>query len=105
MGMRADDSIIQKHRYSAFYGTDLEILLRGLRSETLILVSALTDVSVHYTFVDAHQGACFHRVVDDCLAGSRNEAHEASLRAVEYLQTGAVRTLDDVLPGLRQIAP
>ena len=97
MGIRPDDYVIQKRRYSAFYGTDLEILLKGLRAETLILVGGLTDVCVHYTFVDAHQGDYFCRVIEDCVAGSGVEAHNASLKAMEYLQTGAVRRLPEVI--------
>lgn len=97
MGFRKDDYLIPKRRYSSFYGTDLEILLRGLKVDTLILVGALTDVCVHYTFVDAHQGDYFCRVIEDCVGGSSIEAHEASLRAMEYLQTGAIRSLDEVV--------
>lgn len=101
MGFQPDDYLIQKRRYSAFFGTDLEILLRGLKAETLILVGGLTDVCVHYTFVDAHQSDYFCRVIEDCVAGSSIDAHNASLRAMEYLQTGAVRKLDEVLDAMR----
>ena len=100
MDFRPDDYLIPKRRYSSFYGTDLEILLRGLKAETLILVGALTDVCVHYTFVDAHQGDYFCRVIEDCVGGSSIEAHEASLKAMEYLQTGAIRSLDEVLSAM-----
>lgn len=92
-----DDYKIQKRRYSAFYGTDLEILLRGLKVDTLILTGGLTNVCVHYTFVDGHQGDYFCRVIEDCVAGSSTEAHDAALAAMEYLQHGAVRSLDEVL--------
>ena len=97
MGILPTDYVVPKRRYSAFFGTDFEILLRGLKAETLILVGGLTDVCVHYTFVDAHQSDCFCRVIEDCVAGPSLEAHEASLRAMEYLQTGARRSLDEVL--------
>ena len=97
MGILPTDYVVPKRRYSAFFGTDFEILLRGLKAETLILVGGLTDVCVHYTFVDAHQSDYFCRVIEDCVAGSSLEAHEASLRAMEYLQTGARRSLDEVL--------
>ena len=97
MGIRPDDYQIQKRRYSAFYGTDLEILLKGLKAETLILVGGLTDVCVHYTFVDAHQGDYFCRIVEDCVAGSGLDAHSAALAACEYLQTGAVRGIEEVM--------
>ncbi len=97
---RDGDYLVQKRRYSAFYGTDLEILLRGLRVDTLLLTGGLTDVCVHYTFVDGHQGDYFCRVIEDCVAGSSPEAHEAALRAMEYLQTGARRSLDEVLAAM-----
>lgn len=90
MGYRTGDYVVPKRRYSAFFGTDFEILLRGLKVDTLILCHGLTDVCVHYTFVDGHQSDYFCRVVEDCVAGSSVQAHEAALRAMEYLQSGAV---------------
>lgn len=97
MDFRPDDYLIRKRRYSAFFGTDLEILLKGLKVDTLLLVGGLTDVCVHYTFVDGHQSDYFCRVIEDCVAGSSLEAHEASLRAMEYLQTGARRSLQETI--------
>ena len=100
LGILPNDYKIQKRRYSAFYGTDLEILLKGLKAETLILTGGLTDVCVHYTFVDGHQGDYFCRVVEDCVAGSSLAAHQASLNAMEYLQHGAIRSIDAVLAAM-----
>ena len=68
MGFGPNDYHIQKRRYSAFFGTDLEILLRGLKVQTLILVGGLTDVCVHYTFVDGHQSDYYCRVIEECVA-------------------------------------
>ncbi len=99
LGMRPDDYFIRKRRYSCFFGTELEILLKGLGAETLFLVGGHTDVCVHYTFVDAHQHDYFCRVVEDCVAGSSLEAHEAALNAMEYLQTGARRYAAEVAAG------
>lgn len=100
MGFRPNDYLIRKRRYSAFFGTDFEILLKGLKVDTLLLTGGLTDVCVHYTFVDGHQSDYFVRVIEDCVAGSSNDAHEYSLRAMEYLQTGARRSLDEVLTAM-----
>lgn len=100
LDFREDDYLIKKRRYSAFYGTDLEILLRGLDVDTLILCGGLTDVCVHYTFVDGHQGDYFCRVVEDCVAGSSQRAHEGALEAMEYLQRGARRSLGTVLDAM-----
>ncbi|MEM7748835.1 MAG: cysteine hydrolase [Pseudomonadota bacterium] len=100
MGFVDGDYLIKKRRYSAFFGTDFEILLRGLKADTLLLCGGLTDVCVHYTFVDAHQLDYHCRVIEDCVAGSSEEAHEAALRAMEYLQTGARRSLAETLEAM-----
>jgi biuret amidohydrolase len=101
---REGDYLIAKRRYSCFFGTDLEILLRGLGVRTLLLVGGLTDVCVHYTFADAHQRDYHVRVLEDCVLGSTVERHRASLSAMEYLQHGARRTSEDVLRALGGLA-
>jgi biuret amidohydrolase len=77
---------MQKRRYSCFHATDLDLLLRGLKVDTLVLVGAMTNVCVHYTFVDAHQLDYHVFVVEDAVFGSDWESHHAALRAMEYLQ-------------------
>ncbi len=103
MGYRKGDYIVPKRRYSAFFGTDFEILLRGLKVDTLLLCGGLTDVCVHYTFVDGHQSDYFCRVVEDCVGGSSVQAHEADLKAMEYLQTGAVQSREAVINAITSL--
>lgn len=102
MGYQPGDYTVPKRRYSAFFGTDLEILLRGLKVDTLLLCGGLTDVCVHYTFVDGHQWDYFCRVAEDCVAGSSLQAHDASLKAMEYLQTGAVQPKSALIKAMRE---
>lgn len=92
-----------KRRYSGFIGTEFDIVLRGLKADTLILVGGLTDVCVHYTFADAHQRDYYVRVVTDCVGGSSQYRHDAALDAMEYLQTGALRTTDEILAAFTDI--
>ncbi|MCH4092332.1 cysteine hydrolase family protein [Acetobacter sp.] len=89
VGLKKDDYVIQKRRYSCFFGTELEILLKAVKAETLILIGGFTDVCIHYTFVDGHQHDYHCRVVHDCVAGSSVRAHTAALEAMEYLQHGS----------------
>ena len=103
-GFLRGDYLIKKRRYSAFFATDLEILLKGLGVDTLLLCGGLTDVCVHYTFVDGHQSDYFCRVIEDCVAGSSEAAHEAALRAMEYLQTGSRCSLESVLKAMNNCA-
>lgn len=81
---------IVKRRYSGFFGTDLEILLKGLGIEHIYGVGLLTDVCVHYTCADAHQHDYHIHVVREAVGGSSLVAHEAALAAIEYLQHGSV---------------
>jgi nicotinamidase-related amidase len=94
-----------KRRYSGFIGTEFDIVLRGLKADTLILVGGLTDVCVHYTFADAHQRDYYVRVVTDCVGGSSQYRHDAALDAMEYLQTGALRTTEEILAAFADRAP
>ena len=96
---------IVKRRYSGFIGTEFDIVLRGLKADTLILVGGLTDVCVHYTFADAHQRDYYVRVVTDCVGGSSQYRHDAALDAMEYLQTGAMRTTEEILAAFADRAP
>jgi nicotinamidase-related amidase len=96
LGIVPQDYLITKRRYSCFFGTELEILLKGLKASTLVMVGGFTDVCIHYTFVDGHQHDYYCRVVEECLTASSVAAHESALKAMEYLQTGAVRTADEV---------
>lgn len=44
----------------------------------------------------------FCLVIEDCVAGFSEEVHEAAMRAMEYLQTGARRSLSDVLLAMEE---
>ena len=63
-----------KRSYSCFFGTDLEILLKGLKVDTLYLIGGFTD-------------AC---------GGCSVEAHNYALKAMQYLQCDALTTVADV---------
>lgn len=96
----ADEYLIRKRRYSAFFATELDLVLRAHRAEAVLLVGGLTDVCIHYTAVDAHQHDYRVRVIADCVGGSSQEAHDASLRAIQYLQRDALVVSDAVLDEL-----
>jgi nicotinamidase-related amidase len=89
--------VIDKRRYSCFFSTDLNILLKGLQIETLLICGFLTDVCVHYTSADAHQHDYYVRLLYDCVRGSSPEAHQASLNAIKYLQTASETNSDEVI--------
>lgn len=74
-----DEKVVLKHRYSAFYNTDLETVLRCLKVEDLVLSGIMTNMCCESTARDAFYRD--HRVFFLADAtGSINEAmHVASL--------------------------
>ncbi|MFW5655076.1 MAG: cysteine hydrolase [Roseicyclus sp.] len=103
MGAHPGDYHVPKRRYSCFFGTEMEILLKGLKAQTLIFCGGMTDVCVHYSFVDGHQHDYHCRVVSDCVGGTSVAAHEASLNAMEYLQEGAVMEAADMIAAMGSV--
>lgn len=83
---RDGEFAIAKRRYSAFFATDLDLLLRGLGVKTVVIMGTLTNVCVHYTAVDAHQHDYHFYVIEDCCMGSDWDAHWAALKSMTYLQ-------------------
>jgi ureidoacrylate peracid hydrolase len=48
-----DDLIVRKRRYSAFFGTDLDLLLREHTITTVIITGVVTNICVRSTVHDA----------------------------------------------------
>lgn len=101
---RPEEYLIQKRRYSAFFGTELDLLLRGYQARTVILIGGMTDVCIHYTAVDAHQLDYHFRTVSDLVVGSGQELHDAALRAMKYLQRDSLVTSQSVYEWLETVA-
>jgi ureidoacrylate peracid hydrolase len=73
------EDVIVKHRYSAFIGTELDVLLRSQGVENLIFVGVTTNVCVESTARDGYMLDYHIIVVDDCTASYGEEAHQATL--------------------------
>ena len=93
---RPEELTIEKCRYSAFYNTNLEVLLRNRGITTLILVGVVTNVCVESTARDAWHRDFDVIVVSDATAGYAEDLHEAALKNVAY-HCGAVCSTEEVL--------
>lgn len=95
------DFVIRKRRYSAFFATDFDILLKGLGVDTLVLTGVATDVCVRATAQDAHQHNYRVVVPSNCVAGTNSERHQAALENIRYI-FGKVCDFQDALDLLSQ---
>lgn len=79
---RKNEFIIVKWRYSAFYATPLEAMLRGLGVKTIVLTGVATNGGVDSTARDAEYRDFGVVVLSDCCASRKPELHEATLETI-----------------------
>jgi ureidoacrylate peracid hydrolase len=84
------DLVVYKHRYSGFFDTELDALLRARNVDTLLVVGATTSVCVESTVRDAMFRDYHCLVVEDCVAepiasDAPRTNHEASLLTLQLL--------------------
>ena len=53
LGMQDTDMLVVKHNYSAFYGTDLDLMLRSMKISNVIIVGVCTEMCCASTARDA----------------------------------------------------
>ncbi|MHB9781872.1 cysteine hydrolase family protein [Streptococcus sp. 10F2] len=70
---------MDKHYYSAFAGTMLDIYLRERKVDTLVLTGVLTDICVLHTAIDAYQKGYKIEVVTDAVASITEAQHQFAL--------------------------
>ncbi|WP_104106627.1 isochorismatase family cysteine hydrolase [Nocardioides sp. 616] len=97
LGPVGEEFHIRKRRYSSFFATELDIVLKAYGVESLILIGGFTDICILYTSVDAHQRDFFINVVTDVVAGSSEQAHDDALKMIDYLQRKALVTSEEVM--------
>ncbi|MEN3297277.1 MAG: biuret amidohydrolase [Burkholderiales bacterium] len=101
------EHIIKKHRYSGFFGTDMDIILRGWGIDTVIVSGTTTENCCHATARDA----MFHNYKVAFLADatgtfdypdvgygamSADQVHAATL-AILSVSTAHVMTVDELI--------
>ena len=87
---RAGDSRVVKHRYSGFFQTDLDEILRQFAAKYLIVTGCTTSICVESTVRDAMFRDYTCLVIEDCTAEPIGDDlprtnHEASLLNIELL--------------------
>lgn len=76
---QADECVIIKHRYSAFLGTRLPVVLRALGQPTLLVAGVTTNVCVETTVRDAFMRDYDVVLVEDCAGAPTKAEHEGAV--------------------------
>jgi ureidoacrylate peracid hydrolase len=91
----AGDVVVTKHRYDAFHGTDLDLVLRSHGIRTLVLSGVVTNVCVETTARAGFVRDYYIAVVEDGCAAYVPEDHEQTLRNI--------RRFFGVTPSIREL--
>lgn len=89
------DYIVHKRRYSAFFMTDVDLILRENKVETLIVVGTKTNNCIRATVTDAQQLDYNVIVLSDCVATDSEVVNQVHLNDIaKYL--GKVMTSQEL---------
>jgi nicotinamidase-related amidase len=79
------DYVITKRRYSGFFATGLDLLLREMKTETLIITGTVTNICVYFTAADAYMRGYKIIVPRDCVIGLNKAEHDFALKQLQQL--------------------
>lgn len=89
------DYVITKRRYSGFFGTDLDLVLREHRIENVIIVGTKTNCCIRATVTDAYNLDYLPIVISDCVATNDETVNRVHLEDIKkYL--GRVITSEEL---------
>ena len=102
----AGEPILDKPSSSAFYGTELELILSSRRIKNLVLLGLTTDVCVHSSLRSAIDRGFDCLLLEDCTAAT---VHTNYLAAISTITTeggyfGAVTTSDAFIDALASLS-
>jgi nicotinamidase-related amidase len=98
-----EDWTVEKARLSAFFNTNLELVLRGLGAETVLLGGVLTNQCVAATSKDAMFRDFKPIVVAECTGTTLPHLHEPALEMIR-VGWGEVRSLTETVADLEALA-
>lgn len=90
------DFVVFKHRFSGFYETDLDVTLKDLCIETVIVMGVVTNICVRSTIHDAFFRGYMVIVPRDCVMATGEREQESSLYDIET-HFGDVSTSEKVI--------
>lgn len=88
------ETVIAKHRYSAWFGTDLDIIVRNLKVDTLIICGTTTDRCTGITAYEAFMRDLKVVFPEDANATFQDEVHEGMIISLDMGAAMIVKTAE-----------
>jgi ureidoacrylate peracid hydrolase len=96
------DCTVTKHRYSAFIGTDLDLILRSKGIENILVTGVATNVCVESTARDGYHRDYNVILIEDCCGAYDKAEHAATLNNIGKF-FGTVITSETLIATLEKI--
>jgi len=103
MDARPEDWYVDKNRLSGFYATNLDVIMRGLDTDTALIAGVLTNQCVKATAVDANYRDYKPIVVREATGTTLPHLHEPALEMIA-VGVGEVRPLEATLSDIAGLA-
>lgn len=87
-----EDYIIRKRKYSAFFGTDLDIILRELDVRRIYVTGVATNICVLHTVGDAVLRNYRVSVIKDCTASIDDDSYDYGIQHMENILKAEIIT-------------
>jgi nicotinamidase-related amidase len=101
IGPQPGDYVVRKHRWSAFYQTELELSLRARGIDTLLLAGGSTEVGIASTAYSARDLDFNVVILRECARSGRGEAVSNFFLDQVFPRLARVRTVDETIQLLR----
>lgn len=96
---RAEDIAVVKRRYSGFFNTDLDLTLKDMMIDTVIVMGVVTNICVRSTVHDAFFHGYHVLVPEDCVAATGPREQASSLYDIAT-HFGTVTNSDEIVDAL-----
>jgi nicotinamidase-related amidase len=93
---QANDFVIKKRQWGAFYGTELDLQLRRRGIDRIILGGIATNFGVESTARDAFERGYKLVLLEDAMTSVHADAHNLCVKTI-FPRLGLVRSTEDVL--------
>ena len=92
----ADDIVVTKRNWGAFYGTDLDLQLRRRGVTQIVLTGIATAIGVESTARSAHEHGYHVTIAEDAVSDLKEETHKNSVANI-FPRLGEVGTTADII--------
>lgn len=93
----AQDFIVPKHRYSGFFGTEMQLILSKLEVKQVVICGMHAHICVRHTAADAYQWGYNIIIPTDGVEAFTEEDYQYGLSYLENVYFAKITTVDEFI--------